>query len=122
MVNQAWAEEGIAILDCAKKDVKVRVILGKDTVFPKELIESTSRDEIKEVGDLIEHRIIESVPISIYISDKETGVMFPNLKGEVDMNTILLSSDSEFRDWCEDIFKEYWSQGQIFNVDKIKTV
>ena len=122
MINQAWAEEGTAITACAKRDVKVKVILGKDTIFPKELIESTSEEAKKMEGDMIEHRMIESVPISVYISHKEVGIMFPNLKGQVDMNTLLLSDDLEFRDWCGDIFDEYWSQGNACNINKIKTI
>ncbi len=71
---------------------------------------------------MAEHRIIDSVPISVYISDKEAGIFFPNLKGEVDMNTLLVSEDSEFRLWCEDIFEEYWLQGSRYSIDKTNII
>ncbi|WP_316505738.1 hypothetical protein [Nitrosopumilus sp.] len=118
MVNQAWNEEGKAIVACVKNGVKVRGILGKDTIFPKELIESAEKNISKLDPNMIEQRIIESVPISVYISHKEAGVIFPNLKGEVDMNVLIVSEDPEFRLWCEDIFEEYWSQGGRFRYDK----
>ncbi len=39
MVNQAWGEEGKIVTACVQRGVKVRGIMGKDTIFPKELIE-----------------------------------------------------------------------------------
>jgi len=120
MVNQAWEEEGKALIACNEKGVRARVIVGKDTIFPKELINSVDEKKLDE--KLIEHRMIESVPISLYISHNEAGVIFPNLKGEVDMNTLLQSEDSEFRSWCEDVFEYYWSQGGRVNYEKTRII
>jgi len=90
--------------------------------YPLTLIDS-GRESVKKVDEkLIEHRMIESVPISIYISHTETGIIFPNLKGEVDMNTLLQSEDPEFRNWCEDVFEYYWSQGGRVNYEKTKII
>lgn len=120
MVNQAWEEEGKALIACNKKGVKVRVILGKDTIFPKEIIESAKKTNKNLDGKLSEQRMIESVPISLYISHNMAGIIFPNLKGEVDMNTLLQSEDPEFRNWCEDVFEYYWSQSGRFNLEKTR--
>jgi predicted transcriptional regulator len=120
MVNQAWKEEGKALIACNEKGVKVRTILGKNTIVPKEIIDSGKN--MKPDEKLIEERLIESVPISIYISHKEAGIIFPNLKEEVDMNTLHQSEDPDFRNWCEDVFEYYWSQGGRLNFKKTKII
>jgi len=122
MVNQAWEDEGKALIACNEKGVKVRAILGKNTIFSKELIDSADENKKNLDEKLIEQRMIESVPISIYISHNDVGVIFPNLKGEVDMNTLLLSEDPDFRGWCEDVFEYYWSQGGRFKYEKTRII
>ena len=122
MVNQAWDEEGKIVTACVQNGVKVRGIMGKDTIFPKELIEFAEKSISELDPNMVEHRIIESVPISVYISDKEAGIFFPNLKGKVDMNALLVSEDIEFRLWCEDIFEEYWLQGGRYSLDKTNII
>jgi len=118
MVNQAWAEEGNAIINCVKRGVHVKAIHGKNTIFPKEVIDPITKKIIKMDEKKIELKLIDIVPISIYITDKTSGVIFPNLNHEVDMNTILLSDDLEFRSWCEDVFDYYWAIGNRFNYEK----
>ena len=48
--------------------------------------------------------------------------MFPNLKGKVDMDTILISKDLKFRSWCEELLEEYWIQGGRFDYNKTTVI
>lgn len=115
MATQAWSDEGNIVLNLLKKNVPMYFILGKNTIFPDEVINSS----VKEVNKLLpkenfEMRRIDNIFVAVYITDSACGVMFPRKNGEITMNSMFLGNDDIFREWCQDIFDHYWRLGKPF--------
>ena len=68
IVSQAWPEEKKILAERAMNDVEVCTIIGRNTVFPKEVIESVipPLDELQKSGK-IKRKMLDTVNIAIYI-------------------------------------------------------
>jgi predicted transcriptional regulator len=99
------------LLDRAKDGVKISTIFGFDSVMPDEIAENIQKKltSFIQKGTLEQKIVDENVKISLYIVDRQAAVMFPNQKGEVDMNTLFVGKDDEFYEWCLDYFNHLWS-------------
>ncbi len=122
MVTQAWPEEGEILVDRAKNGVEVRVVIGRNTIFPRNVIEQVI-PTIERLGpDAVKGRMIDRLEIAAYIADKRAAVMFPGPKGEVDMGTMLAGSDAAFVEWCSDLFEHVWFGAGRTDPSKFKVV
>jgi len=105
--------------------VKVYALNGLNTIFPSNIVREIfpSIERLIQEGKL-ESRIIERARMRIYISDyTQAGLMFPNKNGEVDVNTLFVSNDPIFCEWCSDIFEYFWQHsGPGHNLKKLKSV
>jgi predicted transcriptional regulator len=113
MVSQAWSAEGKILINLTKNDVIVHTLIGKNTIFPDEIIDTIIKnlDKLSSKENFVQ-RQIDSVDVAVYITDDSCAVMFPNKKGQIDMNSMFLSEDDSFREWCNDIFEYYWSRSR----------
>jgi molybdate transport repressor ModE-like protein len=123
MASQAWPEEGKIFAECAKNDVEVWYIIGRNTVFPKEVIETVSPaiDELQKSGK-IKGKMLDTVSIALYISDSQSAAMLPNMKGDVDMSMLLVGSDPSFNEWCLELFNHFWERAGPASLNKAKIV
>jgi predicted transcriptional regulator len=123
MVSQAWAEEGRIIIELPMHGVQVLSIVGKNTIMPKEIIDSIGRSiEKMPANQKMQTKMVEKVDAALYISDDQAAVMFPNMSGELDMGAIFIGSDPAFYEWCNDLFDHYWERGGYFDVRKTTIV
>lgn len=123
MVSQAWPEEGRILTDRAVNSVDVLTIIGGNTVFPREVIESVRPNIIDmQRSGKIKGKMLEKVDIALYISDSQSAVMLPNMKGEIDMGMLLFGDDQMFSEWCLDIFNHMWERAGPEMIDKTKIV
>jgi predicted transcriptional regulator len=126
VTTQTWFEEGQIINDKAMNGVKLYSLLGYNTILPRNIIHELVPLARKLIHEgKIESRLLENVRIGICIADgKRAGLMFPNKDdGEADMNTLFVSDDSMFCEWCTDVFDHFWQIAiPSANVDKLKTV
>jgi predicted transcriptional regulator len=123
MVSQAWPEEGRILTDRATKNVDVWTIIGRNTVFPREVIENIRPNIIDmQKSGRIKGKMLEKVNIAIYISDSQSAIMLPNMKGEVDMSMLLYGNDSTFSEWCLDIFNHMWERAGPEMIDKTRII
>jgi predicted transcriptional regulator len=123
MVSQAWAEEGRILIELSMHGVQVMSIVGKNTIMPKEIIDSIGRSiEKMPAHQKMETRMVEKIDVALYISDGQAAVMFPTMGGEMDMGAILIGSDPAFYEWCNDLFNHYWERGGYFDVRKTTIV
>jgi predicted transcriptional regulator len=123
MVSQAWPEEGRILTDRAMNNVDVWTIIGGNTVFPREVIENVRPNIIDmQRSGKIKGKMLEKVNIALYISDSQSAIMLPNMKGEVDMSVLLFSADSTFNEWCLDIFNHMWEQAGPEMIDKTRII
>jgi predicted transcriptional regulator len=123
MPSQAWAEEGHIIMELSIHGIEVLSIVGRNTIFPKEIIDLMERSiEKMPTNQKIRTKMVEKVDVALYISDEHAAVMFPNMKGEIDMGAIFIGSDPAFYEWCNDLFDHYWERGGYFDVRKTTIV
>ena len=110
MISQAWSDEGKIVRDLVKKDVKMYGLFGKNTVVPREIWEDIISTDIEQLlqRENFQQRQIEKVEVAVYITDERCAIMFPNRKGEIDMNNMFVGNDSRAREWCNDVFDHYW--------------
>ena len=125
MVSQAWPEEGEIMIDKADSGVEISVIVGHNTIFPKNVAENVApRVEKLASKGIIKGKMVEQVNMDIYIADNaRAAVMFPNTKGEVDMNSMFVGEDLIFCEWCLDYFDYMWQRSSTpVNPRKLKIV
>jgi predicted transcriptional regulator len=125
MVYQAWPEEGRIFADRAKNGVQVSVIVGRNTIFPKTVVETVVKElnELEKLSQVnLERRMVDRVAVSVFVTDDRSAVIFPNLKGEVDYRMLLISDDLVFNEWCLDLFDYNWERSKPFDVYKAKIV
>jgi predicted transcriptional regulator len=124
IVSQAWPEEGEILIDRANNGVRIFSIVGQNTIFPKNVVESIiPKLNLLISNGIMERRMIEKVRIAAFIvDDREAALIFPDTKGEVDMTTLLVSSDSMFSEWCIDYFDYLWKDSKPFDMKKVKVV
>jgi predicted transcriptional regulator len=101
--------------------VKFYYIFGKDSVIPKgrsEILDKVGWKEFISRG-LVARRMLERVKFMVILNEKEACVLFPNLKGEPDLNTMFYSQDREFHSWCDDLFELQWKLASTFDESKL---
>ncbi|RMF28626.1 MAG: ArsR family transcriptional regulator [Candidatus Nitrosothermus koennekii] len=112
------------IVDRLNHGVKFSYIFGENTIVPKgrrELLQKFGWNNFMNKG-LVERRMIKRVQVMVIVTDKEAGVLFPNKKGETDMNKMFYSRDPLFHEWCLDFFRYTWYASDIFDETKIKEI
>lgn len=104
-----------------QKDIKMQCILDINSKSPKGGIGLTRKMGEKELisQSIIQKRMVTDSHIILYASEKSAGLMFPDLNGSVDMNSLLFSSDKKFIDWCTDLFDHMWQNSHTFVEGKI---
>lgn len=106
----------IAIPHFKKYNVKMSFILAKEMSLPpgwKSLQETLGEDQLVQKG-LMERKMIDKLNIMMWISEDMCSVIFPGTDGELDLKTMLVSSDDSFREWCLDYFDYLWNQSHGF--------
>ena len=68
---------------------------------------------------LVARRMLETVKIMVILNEENACVLFPNLKGEPDLNTMLYSKDREFHAWCDELFELQWKLASSFDESKL---
>ncbi len=111
--------------------VKFNYILPKNAMVPKirnDLQKSTGYSELLKQG-IIERRMIDKMEVAVVLNEKQATVMFPTLKGEVDMNHMFSSKgtkshndDGLFHEWCVDFFRHSWYNSKPFDERKLTEV
>ncbi len=101
--------------------VKFSYIFGKDSVIPKgrsEILYKVGWTEFISRG-LVARKMLDRAKIMTILNESEACVLFPNLKGELDLNTMFYSRDKEFHSWCDDLFELQWKLASAFDESKL---
>lgn len=123
MIAQAWSEEGRILAEAAGRGVEVWVLAGRNTVFPREVIEATQTlDKLRMTGR-VNARMVDSVPAALYVSDSQAAIVFPSFSGgAVEMSSALMGDDERSRGWCLDLFDHMWQESVPFDIKKTTIV
>ena len=102
--------------------VKFSYIFAKDAVIPKgrsQILQKIGWHNLIAKG-LVERRMLDRVQVMTIFNERRACVMFPNLKGEPDLNLMFYSDDIEFHYWCEDFYDYRWEKAGPFDEGKLK--
>ena len=117
--------------------IKFHYILPQKAVVPKkridllknagfyELLDKKKRQKEEEgvaYEGPIQRRMINKINVAIILNEKQAAVMFPTLKGDIDMNSMFYSVDPLFHEWCLDYFRYWWYNSRTFDESKLLEV
>lgn len=105
-----------------RSGVKLQSIFSESAVIPKErrqVLDKLGFKDLIQQGK-IERKMKESVKTVVILNEKEAGVMFPNIGGDVDMSEAFFSNDMAFHEWCLDYFEYSWKDASPFRETKLK--
>jgi predicted transcriptional regulator len=88
-----------------KKGVEFKVILPRNYRPPPE------SESIGKMG--IQVRMLEDVKIIAAITEKDSGVLFPGVDGNIDYSTGFRGADPRVHGWIKDLFEYYWSKAEV---------
>ena len=102
--------------------MQVSIIYAKNTIIPKGFKEEFTS---KDVQDLIlqgtyERRMIDTVQVYVVLNDKTAMVLFPDLKGDVDLNFGFVSQNPTFHEWCLDYHQYMWEKSGSCDISKFQ--
>ena len=64
-----------------------------------ELLQKLGWRELMSKG-MIERKTADKVQVVTVLNERQASVLFPDLKGEADLNTMFYSEDPLFHEWC----------------------
>src|SRR5687768_16069299 len=102
--------------------VKFSYIFASNSVVPKgriQLLQKVGWRNFISKG-LVERRMVPEVKVMTIFNEKQGCVLFPNLKGEPDLNVMFYGEDAEFLEWCSDLFYYQWEKAGQFDEAKLK--
>lgn len=102
--------------------VKFSYIFASDAVIPKgrmQLLQKIGWRNYISKG-LVERRMLPQVRVMTIFNENQGCVVFPNLKGEPDLNVMFHGQDPEFLEWCSDLFTYQWERAEPFDESKLK--
>ncbi len=105
-----------------EKGVKFSYIFARNAVVPKgrtQLLQKLGWRNFVTKG-LVERRMLPEVSVMTIFNEKQGCAILPNMKGEPDLNVMFHGDDSEFLDWCSDLFEYYWDRAEPFDEGKLK--
>jgi predicted transcriptional regulator len=102
--------------------VKFSYIFASNAVIPQgrtQLLQKIGWRNFISKG-LVERRILPEVRVMTIFNENQGCVLFPNMKGEPDLNIMFHGRDPEFLEWCADLFTYQWERAEAFDESKLK--
>jgi predicted transcriptional regulator len=105
-----------------EKGVKFSYIFASNSVVPKgrtQLLQKVGWRNFINKGT-VERRMLPDVKVMAIFNEKQGCVMFPNQKGEPDLNVMFYGESADFLEWCNDFFNYQWNKADAFDEGKLK--
>jgi predicted transcriptional regulator len=102
--------------------VKFSYIFASNAVVPKgrtQMLQKLGWRNFISKG-LVERRMLPEVRVMTIFNEKQGCVIFPNMKGDPDLNVMFYGEDREFLEWCSDLFNYQWEKAEQFDEAKLK--
>ncbi|HEX7257864.1 MAG TPA: hypothetical protein VF242_07375, partial [Nitrososphaeraceae archaeon] len=116
----------LAISMISKKEITVYLIHGENTIIPRcfkeELIDSDFALHLRSLisRGVYQRKMVKRVELMMVFNEKRGIILFPNLKGKVDLDYSFLSDDPLFHEWCNDYFNDVWQEAGVYDVNKLR--
>ncbi|HEX2014725.1 MAG TPA: transcriptional regulator [Nitrososphaera sp.] len=105
-----------------EQGVKFSYIFASNAVVPRgrtQLLQKVGWRNYISKG-FAERRMLPEVMVMTIFNEKQGCVVFPNMKGEPDLNVMFYGEDKEFLEWCSDLFAYQWERAEPFDESKLK--
>ncbi|MDP8886685.1 MAG: transcriptional regulator [Thermoproteota archaeon] len=105
-----------------EKGVRFSYIFAANAVVPKgrtQILQKVGWRNFISTG-LVERRMLPEVKVMTIFNEKQGCVLFPNMRGEADLNTMFYGENKEFLEWCSDLFAYQWEKAEPFDENKLK--
>jgi predicted transcriptional regulator len=105
-----------------EQGVKFSYIFAANAVVPKgrtQMLQKVGWRNFISKGK-VERRMLPEVKVMTIFNEKQGCVVFPNMKGEPDLNMMFYGEDKEFLEWCSDLFAYQWEKASPFDESKLK--
>lgn len=105
-----------------EKGVKFSYIFASNAVVPKgrtQMLQKIGWRNYISQG-IVERRMMPDVRVMTIFNESSGCVIFPDLKGEPDLNTMFYGESRSFLEWCTDYFNYCWDKAGPFDEDKLK--
>jgi predicted transcriptional regulator len=80
-------------------------------IFPEDFIPTLLSLNVKNL-EAVKLRALSEVNLTIDISDKFCVLALPSKDGKIDQSACIMGFDSNFREWCKDLFNYYWEKAK----------
>lgn len=116
-LNLIFLHPPILIADAIKPALEgglhTRLLIGRNSVITdcNEFVDRLSLQRPTH-RENFEKRMAELVQVNLVMSEKEACVIFPNNDGITDMHGNFISGDPDFVRWCDDFFRQKWSNAE----------
>jgi len=109
-------------LEKASSGKEVSIIYGENTIIPKGFKEELRNPKVQKLMEkgIYKRKMIAKVQVFVVLNDKESLIVFPNLKGDVDLSYGFFSDDLQFHDWCVDYHNYLWENALFCELSKIR--
>ena len=110
-------------LNSAKKTGKqVSIIYAKNTIIPKGFKDEFTGKPVQELisNGTYERKMVDRVQVYVVLNDKTALVLFPDTKGNVDLNMGFVSTEPIFHEWCLDYHQYLWDKARRCDVSKFR--
>ncbi|HEX2614479.1 MAG TPA: transcriptional regulator, partial [Nitrososphaera sp.] len=110
------------VTDRVEHGVKFSYIFASNAVVPKgriQLLQKVGWRNFISKG-IVERRMLPEVKLMTIFNEKQGCVLFPDMKGEPDLNSMFYGEDKEFLEWCSDLFAYQWEKAEPFDENKLK--
>ena len=101
--------------------VKFSYIFASNAVIPKgrtQLLQKVGWRNFISKG-MVERRLLPEVRVMTIFNENQGCVIFPDMKGEPDLNVMFHGQDPEFLEWCSDLFSYQWEKAEPFDESKL---
>ena len=106
----------------ANKGKEVSIIYGENTIIPKGFKDELRKPEVQGLMEkgIYRRKMVTKVHVFVVLNDKEALVVFPNLKGDVDLSYGFFGADSKFHEWCVDYHSYLWENADFCELSKMQ--
>ncbi|WP_371503658.1 helix-turn-helix transcriptional regulator [Nitrosopumilus adriaticus] len=106
-----------------KNNVKIKSIFSEFANVSKERKSIISQSLFKKfiMDESIKRKMNKKISIVIILNQREAGICFPTLDGDIDMSKMLCGTSALFHEWCFDYFDYLWRNSNSFLESKLGT-
>jgi predicted transcriptional regulator len=124
-INEIMAQVPLDLIETlgtkVEDGVKFSYIFPRNAIIPrgrKKLLQKIGWHKLIAKG-LVKRRMVESVGVMTIFNEKHSCVIFPNLKGEPDLNLMFYGDSHQFHEWCQDYFSYQWERAGPFEESEL---